>query len=147
MNVYMYHTSTLTPTPAAYIICMYLCCTWYQCTCLGEIEVWESEDDLDCFEVSGEHDTNSQSRAYVLTVWFINLLALLQRKHFIPDAAISLLLKLLLIFLTLLSQLYPNVSEIVEVFPKSFYQMQIFLGINQTSFIHYVCCQKCSRIY
>ena len=84
---------------------------------LGETEVWELEDELECFEGGCENqDVDHESRAYALTVWFVNLLALLQRKHYIPDTAINLFLKLLFIFLTLLSQLYPAMSEVVEVF-------------------------------
>ena len=113
---------------------------------IGETEVWEfddGDDDLSIFQAD-EIDQGSGSRAYILTVWFINLLVLLQRKHYIPDGAIGLLLKLLWIFINLLSKLYPDLSEIIQTFPSSFYQMQRFKW--QTLYDN-TSCSHCHKIY
>lgn len=111
--------------------------------------MWEfddDDDDLSSFQAD-EIDQGSGSGAYILTVWFINLLALLQRKHYIPDGAIGLLLKLLWIFINLLSKLYPDLSEIVQTFPSSFYQMQRFLRVKMANFVRYTSCSHCHKIY
>lgn len=109
--------------------------------------MWEfDDDDLSSFE-GDEIEQGSGSRAYALIVWFVNLLALLQRKHYIPDGAINLLLKLLWIFINLLSKLYPDLSEIVQIFPSSFYQMQRFLRVKMANFVRYTSCPHCHKIY
>lgn len=82
-----------------------------------------------------------------LVLWLIHLLALLQRKHYIPDSAIDFLPKLLSTFFSILCQFYPEISPVVYSFPVTLYRMRQLLNIQEGSFIRYVTCPECSEVY
>ena len=74
------------------------------------------------------------------------ILALLQRKHYIPDAAL-LLLQFLSIAFKVLGRISPQLSDINQHFPGTLYQLRKILGHSSNSFVRYVSCKKCSSVY
>lgn len=115
----------------------------------GGIEVLESisDDELECFS-DQDRDTSPQSSSvHTLVIWLIHLLALLQKKHYIPDTAIDFLLKLFATFLSVMCRFYPEISPIVNSFPGTLYRMRQILKIQEGSFIRYVTCPECSEVY
>ena len=109
----------------------------------NEMEVWEEEieDFNETFEVDDQI-----SVPHPLILWIVYFIALLQKKHYIPNTAISLLLKFLYTVFMILSKTTPNL-EFFKQFPKSFYQMQKILDTKTQAFQRYVVCEKCSSIY
>ena len=80
-------------------------------------------------------------------MWFIHLLALLQKKHYIPDTAIEFILKLLAVFFAVLCRLYPVISPVVDTFPGSLHRMRQLLKVDKGGFVRYVTCPKCDEVY
>ena len=80
-------------------------------------------------------------------MWFIHLLALLQKKHYIPDTAIEFILKLLTVFFAVLCRLYPVISPVVDTFPGSLHRMRQLLKVDEGGFVRYVTCPKCDEVY
>ena len=106
----------------------------------NEIEVWEEEIE-DFNEVC-----NQPVVLHPLILYIIYFLALLQKKHYIPNVAISLLLKFLYTIFMILSKTAPNLA-FFQHFPKSIYQMHQSLNTGMQVFQRYVVCEKCSSIY
>ena len=100
------------------------------------------EDDFSIWE---EESETLQADSQV--VWLVFLIGCLQRKHYIPDSAISLLLQIIYIFLKVLSKLNPSISDVVKCFPSTLHKMHNLLGLKSTSFTKYVTCPKCSEVY
>ena len=109
----------------------------------NETEVWEEEVE-DFGEVVEFDDCSNVPHPLVLFI--VNFIALIQKKHYIPSAAISPLLKFLYTVFTILSKAAPNL-EFFQQFPKSFHQMQRIMDIRNGGFQRYVVCEKCSNIY
>ena len=109
-----------------------------------DIEVFEEikEDDFSMWE---EESETLQADSQV--VWLVYLIVCLQRKHYIPDSAISFLLQIIYIFLKVLSKLNPSISDVVKCFPSTLHKMHNLLGLKSTSFTKYVTCPKCSEVY
>lgn len=59
-----------------------------------DVEVFEEDEDIDMWENDSE-----PVKTPVLTLWLVFLIASVQRKHYIPDYAIAIFLKNLLIHL------------------------------------------------
>ena len=97
--------------------------------------------DFSIWEESTEAKPNS------LTLWLVFLIASAQKKHYIPDLAIEVLLQIFYIFLRILSTLYTPLTEVADTFPSSVRKMQLLLGLKSTEFVKYVTCPKCSEIY
>ena len=82
-----------------------------------------------------------------LLLWLVHFLALLQKKHFLPDAALALLLRFLSIFFTVLGRLSPQLTGFSEQFPPTLYKFHKMLGTRKERFVRYVTCEKCSMVY
>ena len=82
----------------------------------------------------------------VLTIWLCHFLAQLQKKHYVPDAVIELLLCFLVGFFSVIGKLSPQLSKISQSFPSTLYKMQQ-LVCPPTSFARYIACDKCYKIY
>lgn len=107
------------------------------------------DDEIECFNTVEPQQglSSAGSNVHGLMMWFVHLLALLQKKHYIPDTAIDFLLKLLAVFFTVLRRLYPEISPVVDIFPGTIYQMRQFLKLGKGTFVRYVTCPKCSKVY
>ena len=76
-----------------------------------------------------------------LVIWTVYFLALLQKKHFLPDAALSLLLHFFSVFFKILGSLSPQLKQFSNHFPPTLYKFHTLLGTRQaTDFIKYVVC-------
>ena len=75
------------------------------------------------------------------------LIASVQRKHYIPDSAIAIILQIFYIFLQILSRAAPSLTEVANSFPSFLLRMQLFLGLNSSTFTKYVVCPKCSSVF
>ena len=112
----------------------------------GGIEVLESisDDELECFgdqDMSSAADSPQGSNVHCIVLWIIHLLALLQKKNYIPDTAIDFLL---LPLFHVLCRFYPEISPIVS---GTLYRMHQILKIQEGSFVRYVTCPECSEVY
>lgn len=113
---------------------------WESCT-------YQDGCELESFNsVTPQQCNHFKEKDSFLISWFIYLLALLQRKHFIPDTAIEFFLRLLSVLFAALARLYPALVAFVTIFPRSLYQMRRFLKLEKNSFVRYVTCPKCSEI-
>ena len=99
------------------------------------------------YEDHGTSQAANNKVCSLLVTWLLYLIALIQRKHYVPDAAVSLLLKVLSMFFILLGRLHPQLPEIAENFPTTIYSMQISLNIQKEVFTRYVTCPKCNEVY
>ena len=79
-----------------------------------------------------------------LLIWMVYFLALLQKKHFLPDAALCLLLRFFSIFFKNLGSLSPQLKQFSDNFPPTLYKFHKLLGRRQADFIRYVVCPGCS---
>ena len=85
--------------------------------CFAEIKVWEDlDDELDLDLFNEETDTSSTTSIphSSLIMWLIYLIAQIQKKHYLPYAAVSLLLKLLSVVFFILGKLHPEHSRHFE---------------------------------
>ena len=73
----------------------------------------------------------------------------MQSKFAVADGMLEILLKIIHLFLNLISktlQLTPLQSFITS-FPKSLHLARKAIGLDDCSFVKYVCCPDCSSIY
>ena len=114
-----------------------------------ETEVWEDlgEDDEWFLQEGCATTRETTTTTGALVVWLVNLIAHIQRKHYIPDAAVSLLLKVLSIFFIILGRFHPELLDIAKTFPTTIYALQKLLGVQKDIFVRYVTCPNCSAIY
>ena len=83
-----------------------------------------------------------------LVIWMVYFLALLQKKHFLPDAALSLLLRFFSIFFKIVGSLSPQLKQFSDHFPPTLYKFHKLLGTRKAAdFIRYVVCPGCSMVY
>ena len=80
-------------------------------------------------------------------MWLVNLIAHIQRKHYVLDTAVSLLLKVLSVFFFVLGRLHPELLDIAKAFPTTVYSLQKLLGVQKDMFVRYVTCPNCNTIY
>ena len=93
----------------------------------NEVKVCEEEgleEDLLIF------DTEEAPCNNPLLLWLVQFLALLQQRHFLPDAALILLLRFLAILLKILSHLSPQLATFAQQFPSSLYKFHKLLGVK-----------------
>ena len=77
----------------------------------------------------------------------VYFLALLQKKHFLPDATVSLLLHFFSVFFKILGSLSPQLKQFSNHFPPTLYKFRTLLGTRQAAdFIRYVVCPGCSMV-
>lgn len=83
-----------------------------------------------------------------LLYWIIGFIINFQARYYIPDTAINVLIKFLLVFLKVLGRFSPFVGNVVKNFPTSYHEMlKKCDGNNCKSFIKFVVCQKCHKLY
>ena len=117
---------------------------------LGEEEVWEDEgsedDDSEDEALPDLEESSTFTKETALTTWLLLFLLRLQAKHYIPDTAITSLLKFLYAFLQILSSFCSSIKYMVSVFPSSLYKLRKFFKIRE-EFTRYVVCPKCYSVY
>ena len=116
-----------------------------------EVEIWD-EDDLEIFdedEATSSTASSARGRASALVIWLVYCIALIQKKHFLPDSAVSFLLLVLWTFLGILGRLHPQISKLTSSFPSTLHKMHLLLSINahHEGFIRFVVCPKCNAVY
>ena len=89
----------------------------------------------------------SATKHSALITWLVYLIAAVQRKHYISDAAIAGILKILSLFFVVLGRMYPQFFDIADTFPTTLYRLHGFLGTKSASIIRYVCCPNCHEVY
>lgn len=72
---------------------------------------------------------------------------MLQRKHYISNTAIGVLLKIISPLFVVLSKMYPQLSDIPIILPTTMYSLRGFLKTGAGSFIRYVTCPTCYEVY
>ena len=116
-----------------------------------EVEVWddlENEHDLDMFNEEDTSNSNLHPTPHsTLVLWLVYLIAQLQKKHYVPNSAVSVLLKVLSIVFVILSKIHPDLSDISELFPTTIYSMQKLLNLKAHTFLKYVSCPDCHALY
>lgn len=115
------------------------------------MEVWDQDDcalesDFETHTLD-EGTTAGDADESKLAIWLAFLLASLQKKHYIPNAAISTLLKILVVFFTVLSSIHPGLTAIARALPKTLYSLQMLLSIKSEVFHRYVSCPSCNAVY
>lgn len=114
----------------------------------GDTEVWEEEGvEEDFMDLDISSDGGDSSLSLKLVLWLVYFLNLLQKKHYIPNSALSLLISFLALFFNVLCRISPQVSGISKHFPSTLHQMQKLLGASNMSFTRYVTCEKCYAVY
>ena len=61
----------------------------------------------------------SKIKHYTLVTWLVYLIAMLQRRHYVSNTAIAILLKILSVVLMELSKMYPQLSDISSILPTT----------------------------
>ena len=111
-----------------------------------DIEVCD-EEEVDFFAEGSIPHNVGQTKHSALVVWLVYLIAALQRKHYIPNIAVALLLKILSVVFSILSRMHPQLSDIKELLPTTMYSFRSFLDTKSCSFVRYVVCVKCHTLY
>ena len=94
------------------------------------------------------YNFDDQSSTDPLLLWLVHFIALLQKRHFLPDAALVLLLRFFAIFINILSGISPQLTSFSQQFPPSLYKFHKLLGARQEeAFVRYVVCPICSMVY
>ena len=81
-----------------------------------------------------------------LILWLCHFLARLQKRHYVPDVVVQLLLSFLSVFLRVVGQLLPQLSGLSDSFPPTLYKLQKIV-CTPHPFVRYVSCEKCYTIY
>lgn len=81
-----------------------------------------------------------------LVTWLILFLVRLQSKFYLPDTAVSCLLKFLYAFLCIIGRHSTFVARISTNFPTSVFLLKKYFGWKET-FVRYVVCCKCYSVY
>ena len=93
-----------------------------------------------------DHNATQCHHSTVLSQWLIGFLINLQMKFYLPDRALTLLLKFLSAFFTVLGKFCPLVELLARAFPSSLHSLRKNIGIDN-SYTNYVVCPKCELIY
>ncbi len=104
----------------------------------SDVEVWEEEGvEEDIEDHMGKPDETfldvDSSRSLVL--WLVHFLALLHKKHCLPNVALALLLRFLSVFFAILARMSPQLAGISQHFPFTLYQLQKLLGGSGEAFV------------
>ena len=108
----------------------------------NEIEVWEEDHVEEDVEDSTHFASRPSDSSFSLVMWLCLFLKLLQKKHYIPDTAIQLLLSCLTMVLKVLTR---QVAKVSEYFPSSLHKLNQLTGSQNESFD--VVCGKCYTVY
>ena len=88
----------------------------------------------------------SQAEERDLVVWLLIFMVRLQARHYIPDAALTCMIKFLYIFFSVVGRTSSYVATIASSFPKSLYELRQRYGMSQQFKKMLVCC-RCHSIY
>ena len=116
---------------------------------MGEVEVWEEEgieNDIELMQPSSKETTPVES-THSLVLWLVYYLSLLQKQHYIPNAAMAALIQFLFVFFGVLARIVPQTADIFLNFPRTLLQLQKLVGTHQERIVRYVYCEKCSHVY
>ena len=118
-----------------------------------ENEVWDSDSEETCGDEFDNDEApdlplNQESRAEErdLVVWLLIFILRLQAKHYIPDVALTSLIKFLFIFFSVIGRTSSYVATIASSFPKSLRELRQRFGFSQ-KFKKLVVCLKCHSVY
>lgn len=103
------------------------------------------EEDVEGDLFSSSSDTDTSTSAVVL--WLVYFIIALQKKHYIPDVAVSTLLKFLAAFFKVIGLCFPQTTDLFKHFPSSLYQLRKVVGTSEEKFKRYVVCSKCYAVY
>ena len=112
----------------------------------SECEVFEDEGDIELFDQESCENVNRTKHSTLVT-WLVYLIATLQRKHYISNTAIAVLLKILSLVFVVLSRMYPQLSDIPNLLPTTMYSLRGFLKTETGSFKRYVSCPNCHEVH
>ena len=93
-----------------------------------------------------DHNATQCHHSMVLSQWLIGFLITLQMKFYFPDSALTLLLKFLSAFFTVLGKFCPLVELLARAFPSSLHTLRKKIGLED-SYMKYIVCPKCEFIY
>ena len=126
-------------------------------------EVWETENradlnddvdgivdvanEVDAFDTSDNHAQN-ETEPKAIVLWITRFLLALQRKHFLPNAMLAMLLKFLHVLFIVLGHATSSdlIKQIAADFPSSPHKL---IGKKKDTFAKYVTCPnpKCMAVY
>ena len=107
------------------------------------VSICDEQPSLPTFSV--ETSPNAE-RAQVLFRWFVGFLLLLQARYYIPNSALTVLVKFLYAFFSILGPFSPLMNCISRIFPKSYYHLLETVGCDG-QFTKYIVCTKCRKLY
>lgn len=82
----------------------------------------------------------------ILSQWLIGFLITLQMKFYFPDNALTLLLKFLSAFFTVLGNFSPLMDILSRTFPSSLHSLRKKISLED-SYAKYIVCPKCEQTY
>lgn len=120
----------------------------------GEVEDAIIESDLPIPSVESTDSTpesqeadRTQHKAFNLVTLLSVMLAKWSYKYNITQNAFNSLLKLIGLFFSALSNLYPLLQPVFSLFPVSLHLFKKVLHINENNFVQYVVCPSCHSLY
>ena len=126
----------------------------------GDLEDFDINNDIECslYPISSEDHqrpnipSNEEEeehfhKASSITTFLSVMIAKFSYRYNITANALSALLKLFALFLSVISTLSYSVSAICSLIPSSLYNLKSFLHINENNFIKYVVCPSCHALY
>lgn len=125
----------------------------------GDNECWEDNEesleadfpsctaaDCDVPDMPLNEDTSCLKEEYALLTWLVLFIVRLQAKFYLPDAAITCLLKFLYALLCIIGRSSIFVKNMIINFPTSVYRLKRFFGWKE-AFTRYVVCRQCYSVY
>lgn len=85
-----------------------------------EVEVCE-DDEIEFLDEEVGYGSMKDTPHSPLVTWLVYLIAVLQRKHYISNTAVAVLLKILSLFFTVLSRMHPQLSDIASLYSLRFF--------------------------
>lgn len=113
---------------------------------IDDEELWDAaEEDIDNDIERADNDKHDEDSTIIRQILII--FALWSYRHNITQTAFNALLKVLSLFLSLLSTISSSISSVFSGFPSSVYKLNRLLNINENDFNKYVVCPKCHSLY
>lgn len=115
-----------------------------------ELQDKDIEMDLPSVNPQSSEDSSPHSEVSEAST-LVSLLSILITKwsstYGITLTALSSLLKLIGVFFAALCVLFPLLTPVLSLFPKSLHALRTALNLNENNFIKYVACPSCHSIY
>ena len=105
---------------------------------LLELEVWEEdgiEDDIEDDCRMFDYSCRPTDSSFAIIVWTCHFVKLLQKKHYLSDTAIQLLIAFLAILFNVLSRFAPQISKMAGYFPSTIYKLNQLVGEPNDFFV------------